>query len=358
MFSLSVDYFLGSTSHSGFYSYYREFLDSHDIHKQYYIKSSPGSGKSSFMRRVAKGLDGEMQYVRCSSDPKSLDGVVFKNYNTAIVDATAPHVMEPLYHNAVGEYLHLGEFVDSTHLIAKLDEIKVCTGIGKSAYLRAYKCLSAARSVQEEISSLALETDGLQGVSKRVKGIIRRELTKPENKERKQLIQKCFLSSHTFDGELCLWGTVTELCEKVYVIEDSFFFSPAFMSAIYLACLQNNLDMLACYSPIDPEGRIEHILIPELSLAFVTSRPGCVCPLTPYRRVRLDIYVGNEWLDTQRGRLRFLRKMERALMEEAFQNLEDAKKAHDELEKLYNPHVNFESVYAVADKLTEKIKLP
>ena len=58
------------------------------------IKSGPGCGKSSLMRRVAQAMEekgASVEYIACSGDPDSLDAVVFPALNTAIVDGTAPH---------------------------------------------------------------------------------------------------------------------------------------------------------------------------------------------------------------------------------------------------------------------------
>ena len=58
---------------------------------------------------------------------------------------------------------------------------------------------------------------------------------------------------------------------------------------------------------------------------------------------------------TARPRLRFSRKVAAALMEEAVAGLALAKAAHDKLEELYNPHVDFEGVCQTADELAEEI---
>mgnify|MGYP001014521021 CR=1 FL=1 len=53
-----------------------------------------GAGKSTLMKRVAaaaeeRGL--QVEYIRCSGDPDSLDAILLPEKKTAIVDGTAPH---------------------------------------------------------------------------------------------------------------------------------------------------------------------------------------------------------------------------------------------------------------------------
>ena len=99
--------------------------------------------------------------------------------------------------------------------------------------------------------------------------------------------------------------------------------------------------------PIDysmEPGRLEHLLIPELGVAFVTSRPGMAYPGKPYRRVRLDALSHPE----NKARLRFRARMAGVLREEGIAALQEAKAAHDLLEGVYNPYVDFEGVRAQA----------
>ena len=101
--------------------------------------------------------------------------------------------------------------------------------------------------------------------------------------------------------------------------------------------------MIACPSPEEPE-RLEHLLIPELGVAFVTSKPGMKYPGKPYRRVRLNALSHPE----SKARLRFRSRMAGVLREEGVAALQDAKAAHDRLESVYNPYVDFEGVRAQA----------
>ena len=95
--SNSIDFFLGTTTPAGFKGYF-EPLRREPGMQMYLIKSGPGCGKSTLMKRLALKAEqkGEpIQRIHCASDPDSLDGVIFLDKRAAIVDATAPHVLEP-----------------------------------------------------------------------------------------------------------------------------------------------------------------------------------------------------------------------------------------------------------------------
>lgn len=89
----NVQYFLGGNTPAGFYSLYHQLSDPSRMRALYIIKSGPGSGKSSLMRRVERHIQAaglETEQVLCSGDPDSLDAVVVPALNAAIVDGTAP----------------------------------------------------------------------------------------------------------------------------------------------------------------------------------------------------------------------------------------------------------------------------
>ena len=105
---------------------------------------------------------------------------------------------------------------------------------------------------------------------------------------------------------------------------------------------------------MEPE-RQAHLILPHLSLAFVTD-----CPLFPWEgkshhHLRLDAMTDDTLSRTLRPRLRFSRQVSAALVAAAVAGLTRAKAAHDRLEALYNPHVDFDGVNRMADGLAEEM---
>ena len=65
------------------------------------LKGGPGVGKNTFMREIGRCMEAAgapVEYLWCSGDPDSLDGVVLPSIRCAVVDGTAPHGMAPLGH--------------------------------------------------------------------------------------------------------------------------------------------------------------------------------------------------------------------------------------------------------------------
>ena len=155
--SHEIQYFLGANSPAGFYSLYSELLSPETANAIYILKGGPGCGKSTLMRRVAQqaAQAGEtVEYILCSADPDSLDGVVLPRLGAALVDGTAPHVVEPKYPGAVEQYVNLGDCYDRAGLRAIRGKILTCMDGYKEHYQRAYRCLDAAAGIQTDVRAM------------------------------------------------------------------------------------------------------------------------------------------------------------------------------------------------------------
>ena len=74
-----LQFFMGANTPQGFYGFLDDLYDPDDGWRAFLIKSGPGTGKSSLMRRVlehAVAQGEEPEAILCSSDPDSLDGVI------------------------------------------------------------------------------------------------------------------------------------------------------------------------------------------------------------------------------------------------------------------------------------------
>ena len=75
-------YFAASNSEAGFHSYYSECFEASHIGRIYAVKGGPGTGKSRFLRDVAEyatAKGSRCEYIYCSSDAASLDGVILQD---------------------------------------------------------------------------------------------------------------------------------------------------------------------------------------------------------------------------------------------------------------------------------------
>ncbi|MEM5780266.1 MAG: hypothetical protein AAGU02_03870, partial [Lawsonibacter sp.] len=338
------------------YSLYPELIHPETARAIYILKGGPGCGKSTLMHRIGARMEEQglnTEYILCSGDPDSLDALMLPQLGVALVDGTAPHVVEPKYPGVVERYVNMGECYDSAALADLRSDIMACMSGYKSCYQRAYRCLGASAEVFEDMRSTLL-TDGLsKKLAKRAQGILSREL-KPKKKAGTGEIKQRFLGAVTHKGPMCLFDTALAQCPRVYELADNYSLAHEMLIHLLAGAVAGGYDVVACPDPMAPD-HLAHLLVPEVGLAFLTSSDSLPFPGKPYRRIRLDAAAGSELLRRNRPRLRFARKVSVALMDEAVDSLTQAKSIHDELEALYNPFVDFTRVGQIAQAIGDEI---
>jgi len=358
MDSQAPRFFLGANSPGGFHSFFDWLIDISAARNVYILKGGPGGGKEAFLRRAAKRAeDAGISYEQVigHTDPDSLCAVILSAKGAAVVDGTAPHIVEPRLPGAVDLTISLDQFCNRTELKSKREEILRLKESVFTHQARAYRCLSATRCLQDDIYSTVIRSVSPEKIAKRARGVILREIPRQTGVSE---TKKRFLSGFTANGPVCLFDTARALCSRIYEINDNFGLSQFFLAPILTAAQKAGLTLYACYSPLDPENRLEHILIPQLSLGFVTSCSMYPYDGEPFRRIRLDPYCDGDALKKHRQRLRFERKTARALMEDACAALRLARAANRQLGELSAPCIDYVGVLSAADRAADEMLCP
>ena len=148
-------FYLGANTPYGFFSYYDNIVSQQEARRIYCIKGGPGTGKSSFMRKIAEkimSLGYDVEFIHCSSDDGSLDGIFVKRLKIAFLDGTSPHIADPKNPGAVDKIINLGEFWDEEKMTAeKRGIIDTNAKIGET-FARAYKYLAAAKAFYDDMN--------------------------------------------------------------------------------------------------------------------------------------------------------------------------------------------------------------
>lgn len=336
-------FFLGANSPGGFYSLYDGFTDTERDHL-YILKGGPGCGKSTFMKKLGAAAESEgyfVEYIHCSGDPESLDGVYVPKLNTAYVDGTSPHVIEPAFAGSQASYVNMGAFYDPVELASRREAIAELTGRYKGHYARAFGLLGAVKA----LGGARPSEEALAAAEKRGRGLIRREIRGHGNGK----TVKRFLSAYTCLGYMAYFDTVEALADRVFVLDNDLGLGYAVIEAAAREAESRGLMAVRCQWPLRPEVT-EHLILPELGLALVSGTSELEYTGKMTRHMRLDAIPGKEELTELKPELKRLSKLRRALTEEAVSALQDAKAAHDELEEQYIPTVDF----AGLDRLAER----
>lgn len=342
---MSVQFFLGANSGDGFYSLYDNFACSSGD-RLYLIKGGPGCGKSTFMKALAARAEERgysVEYILCSGDPDSLDGVYIPELKLGFADATAPHVLEPRLFAGDSCYVNLGQFCSwqSGGLTAEY------SASYKQMYKAAYAFLSAAKSLRKIHVSEIINVDLSELVQNRADSAMRRELGAKRSYAGRGRITKRFISGISCMGAVCLNDTVKKLCKRIYIVDDRLGLADVYLKRIADGAKQRGVDAIACPSPLCPD-ELEAVLLPEHSLGFVSAEAMQL--EKPWRHVRLDALVPRETSAAHRAEVKQRERLYNALLEGGIGYLARAKKYHDLLEAEYRPLIDF----AALSEFTEK----
>lgn len=351
-----IQYFLGANTPQGFHSLYPQLLPPEEAKAIYILKGGAGCGKSTLMRQLgaeARARGHQTQEILCSGDPESLDGLVLPDLGVAIADGTAPHVIEPCYAGAVERYVNLGDCYNSQGLQQVREELIACTKTYKEACTHTAPCLAAAGELGETIFSLLTTPQMSQRMSKRATGILNREIKAKSPKIPGTVTQR-FLSATTCQGRMALLHTATSQCDKIYQLWDGYGLAHHLLLPLLTGAVHRGYQVIACLNPMAPQ-RLEHLILPELGLCFLSSTPALPVEGDSYRKIRLETMLDEGLLRQNRPRLRVVRKMYHSLLEEVEHILADNKKIHDQLEALYHPYVDFDRLSVFASDLGREI---
>ena len=329
-----LELFAAANSGRGFYSFYPQVFEREGIEKRYLIKGGPGTGKSSFLGEVARQAEergAEVEYYRCSSDPNSLDGIIL-NGRIALMDATAPHTVEPTEPGVRDEIVNLGEFWDSRGLEARKNDIAAYASLKSGCYGKAYRFLSAALNV-EEASRQSVEPWILWEKMERAV----RRLMRGIPAEEKYRAVPAVADAIGMGGEVSLNG-YGDRARVRYVLEDSYSVGSAFLSLVLREAERKRLSVRVSYQPLSPTLPCG-VYLENTGVFFSMSS----APKEGNSRINLKRFLDPEGVRQIRGEYKRNQRLSEGLIQAATDALADAGRYHFLLEKIYVSCMDFEA---------------
>ncbi|MBQ9131781.1 MAG: hypothetical protein IJX62_04850 [Clostridia bacterium] len=339
-------YFAASNSANGFRSYYSECFDADRVRRVYAVKGGPGTGKSRFLREVAacgEANGWSCEYIYCSSDPDSLDGMILSRGDAcvALMDATAPHVYEPSHPGIREEIVNLGVFWSTERLTAHAEQITALNKEKSKAYRRAYRYLAGVGDmtrVRDELVAPFVRREKLRRFAQRlVKG-------SPDGKGFSS--QPALIHSVGMRGRVG-FDTYFAQADRIYRIEDCRGAGQYLMAELGNLAPGKKWKLRVSYDPIQPE-KLDGLFLCDSGIAFV------ICPAEecgyPARQIDIRRLVDTAGLNSVRKELNYAEQMRRAMLAGAVEAMDAVKDAHFRIEELYVDAMDF----AAKEKFTKK----
>lgn len=341
--------FLGGNTYKGFHSFFNYIISKEDANRVICIKGGPGTGKSHLMKRVAthfldKGYS--VEYNHCSSDEKSLDGIVIPELNLAMLDGTSPHMVDPIYPGAIDEILNLGIALNNDALSLKKKElISVYKEISNN-FQRAYKFLGAAKPIHEDWSRLnaqALDYSKLVTISDSLKEEIFNKQKIGFGDER-----HIFATAFTPNGIITFTEDLIVGFKHKFILKGGPGFSKTkILTELGKLAQKKGYFVEYLHDPFDPV-RIEHILIPEISTSIVTENEISKCSFDG-KTYNIEDFCNLNVLQQNKEEIEYSKNIFYELTDKALNLISNAHKIHDDLEAYYIKSLDFnvlDNIYA------------
>lgn len=356
-FRAPIRFFLGSNTPTGFVST-TQTLYAPNNWRVYLLKSGAGTGKSALLRRVYEQLTAqgeEAEVFCCSSDPDSLDAVRFPARRLCLIDGTSPHDVEPSYWGAVEQIIPLSLCMNDS-LRKNASAIIALTDENRALHHRCCNYLRGAASMlgkNRRIEADCLDREKVYRFARRLavaewrSGLSDKPFVESEYR---------FLSAFTPEGWITFYDTLQALCPRIYAIEDE-----QGVAATLLLCELQKVATadgnrcIVCPCPLFPNKGPEHLLLPELGLAFTTSNSFHKVDFPIFRRIHASRFLDTEKLRRHRQQLSFNRRAAVELLQEASALSAQAKAVHDQLEQYSNTCMDWERYEQLCAELLSKI---
>lgn len=342
-------YFLGSFSPEGFKSGFGKTIENAD-YKTVILKGGAGTGKSSLMKKISKEFSKNYQVEEyyCSSDPDSLDAVVLKNQKKIIVDGTAPHVFDPSFPGVKERILNLGDFWDEKMLSAHKQEIITTACEHKKLMERTQRYVRALSSIYNDTYTVAKEAVLSDKLEAFIDRLIKKLAVKKLAGDGK--ISTLQLSALTPRGYVTHESTLDDM--EIYTLYDNYFAgSDKLLKTLCDIFTDKGYDVEISFCNLFSFPVYEHIIVPQLKLAFVCSNPLTDFYSEKEKHINLSRFYDSAVLQEKKARLKLNKKACADLLNEAQRTMQTALKVHNELEKYYISAMDFDAVSDCTNEL-------
>ncbi len=349
--------FAGGNTSKGFISFFNHIIDGENARKLFILKGGPGVGKSTFMRKIAaelleRGHDAE--FMHCSSDNSSLDGIAVPSIGIAMLDGTAPHVVDPRYPGVTDEIINLGDFWNEEGIAKHRQEIIEINNEIKRIFTTAYRYLKAARHLYEdsaEINDRFMDKSKVITFAKEIIDDIWPGVPFTNKAGR----QRClFASAITPDGLKDFLDDIL-ITDNVYILKG---FPGAgtekLLERIKAAACERGFDTESYYCAFNPD-KLEHLVIPDIKTSFTTANRYHSTDACPIKKINFADFL-DEKVNAYESKLAYNQSIIDCLINKAVETIHRAKMLHDKLETFYIPNMDFEAIQNKRHEVMSRIE--
>ncbi len=348
---MEKQFFAGANTPDGFFSYFKYILSPEKANRIYILKGGSGVGKSTAIEKVAKHVRQKgvtVEYIRCSADKNSYDGICIPQLKAALIDGTAPHMIDPALPGASEVIVNLGDYLDNAALSGKKAEIAELGAQKSRLYKAAYAYMKSASYILElnnEMYEGLLDGYALAKLSETTaQGIFK------EDYGRMGSVRKLFAEAFTSEGFVDYSDSLTD-GKLVFCMDADFpVYAAKLLEGVAQYAVNRGYD-LECYYDTMAPGKIRHILIPELDAVIL----GKTLPGGYASDIELSSVINAEKHSATKDAIEKNNRLFNVTMGYASEQLSKTKEQHNRLEGIYSSAMDFAKADAVVARICTEL---
>lgn len=340
-------FYPGANTCTGFFSLYDSVFA--DVERKYVIKGGPGTGKSTFMKAIGEKLQNQgydVEFLHCSSDSNSLDGVIIPSLRLGLVDGTAPHVIDPKYPGAIDEIINFGEYWDKSKLAAHRIIIIDLTNQISACFRKTYEVFGFAKELHDQWETYYIEGMDFAKANRMAVQLTEEILDSAPNLNSKAKERHMFMGAATPEGAKHFYENLTGELDARYVIKGRPGTGKStLMRKVAAAALAKNYDVEFYHCSFDANS-VDMIIIPTLSTALLDgTAPHVLDPSRPNDKlVDMFLCVNPEVYNKNLEKIQEVENRYNGTMKAGVSYIAEAKRLHDELESYYIQSMDFDGI--------------
>jgi GTPase SAR1 family protein len=354
--------FPGGNTSQGFFSFYNYIIEP-NAKRIFVIKGGPGVGKSTFMRYIAskmieKGYD--VEFHCCSSDNGSLDGLVIPAKNIALLDGTAPHIVDPKNPGAVDEIIHLGDFWDEDKIVAnKASVLETNKRVGRY-FTIAYSRLKEAKVAHDEWESYVTESMDFGNVNSLGKVLSDEVFSQRNDGSGLGKVRRLFASAITPEGLIHYYPTLLKNCKNLFLLEGlPGSGKSTLLNRIVEDAILRGHFVEEFHCPFDPT-KLDLVIIPALQTAVVNNTHAASLDINTFKssiikNFDLSTCLNDLHYEQYKGECSAAKKRFEDNLNGAVEYIRRAKQDHDLMETYYIPAMDFKAINAKREEVLNRI---
>lgn len=345
-------FFTGENTSEEFHLFLDFITNQKTLKKKFFLKSKSMLLKSSLMENISEYFNKngyDVECYHCPYDENLLDGIIIKKLNIALLNSNLLNAIDsPLPY----EIVDLEENLDKNNFERYMEKENCISTKIRNTSKRSYRFIKAAKLMQEDwgyYNKLAVDYSKLTTTIEDLESKILSDVGLENQGESRHL----FATALTQNGIVSFIDTLYNDMDKVYVLNgDPGTGKTMVLKTLYKEALKKGLYAEVYHHPLIID-KIEHIIIPQLNTAVITSNE-----INKTQFNGIQIYMNNlidyskiNKTDVEEDKTNFYLFLHKSLS-----ILSSNKKLQDNLEKYYFENIDSDALSITCEKFLSKLK--